>query len=62
MTYELTPKQAAHLAAGRGLDPVPEQPWRPVSSDYARREAREACAAAVKAAKERRGEKYGEGR
>jgi hypothetical protein len=44
----------------RDLDPGPEQSRRPVSSEWARRMAKEATEAAVRAAKEKRGARFGE--
>lgn len=35
-------------------DPAPQKPWEPTSSEWARRQAREAVEAAVRSAKERR--------
>lgn len=40
-------------------DPLPEPEWQPTSSEWARRAAKEAAAAAVKAAKDRRNTPYG---
>jgi hypothetical protein len=44
----------------RDLDPAPREPWRPVSSEWARRQALEATAEAVRRAREKREAKYGE--
>ena len=41
-------------------DPLPPREWEPASSEWARRQAKEAVAQAIRAAKERRGAEYGQ--
>lgn len=40
-------------------DPLPEQPWEPTSSEWARRAAREALAEAIRRNRENRTAPYG---